>query len=158
MNRIAIVLRAALLGSVLLLAGCGMLEMKKPQISVVDIVPAHSTLLEQNFDVTLRVQNPNTRALTAQGLSFEVHVDGDTLANGVSSQPISVPAMSDGLVKIQLHTTLATWFKHLNAVLQSGDGTIAYQIVGRLDGLEGLGSVPFKSEGKWKLPAALRGQ
>ncbi|WP_036665925.1 LEA type 2 family protein [Paludibacterium yongneupense] len=158
MNRIASVLRIALLGGLLLLAACGVMQLKKPQIGVVDIVPAHSTLLEQNFDVTLRVQNPNSRALSAQGLSFEVHVDGDTLATGVSSQPISVPALSDGLVKIQLHTTLATWFKHLNAILQSGNGEIGYQIVGHLDGLEGLGSVPFKSEGKWKLPAALRGQ
>jgi LEA14-like dessication related protein len=44
--------------------------LQKPQVSLVDIRPAASTLLEQNFDLTLRMQNPNRLPIKASGLNL----------------------------------------------------------------------------------------
>lgn len=133
------------------LVACSTLGLQKPQVSLVDIHPAASTLLEQNFDLTLRLQNPNRLPLRASGLSFELSVAGQHLANGVSNQAISVPALGESEVKVRVHTALGSWLKQLGKVLQ-GDGQLDYQLQGRLEGLQGIASLPFSSSGAWKLP------
>lgn len=133
------------------LAACSALGLQKPQVSLVDIRPAASTLLEQNFDLTLRLQNPNRLPLTASGLSFELSVAGQRLATGVSNQAISVPALGESEIKVRVHTALSSWLKQLGKVLQ-GDGKLEYQLQGRLEGLQGITSLPFSSSGEWKLP------
>lgn len=133
------------------LVACGALGLQKPQVSLVDIRPAASTLLEQNFDLTLRLQNPNQLALTASGLSFELTVAGQHLAQGVSNQAISVPALGESEIKVRVHTALSSWLKQVGKVLQ-GNGKLDYQLQGRLEGLQGLTSLPFSSSGEWKLP------
>ncbi|MBI3144219.1 MAG: LEA type 2 family protein, partial [Pseudogulbenkiania sp.] len=74
----------------LLLAACSTLSWQKPQVTIADIQPGKSTLFEQTFTLTLRVQNPNNRTLSAQGLVFDVAVAGEKLATGVSPQAIEI--------------------------------------------------------------------
>ncbi|WP_230369284.1 LEA type 2 family protein [Paludibacterium denitrificans] len=69
-----------------LLTSCASFSLQKPQIHIADIQPVKTTLLEQSFDLTLRVQNPNNRELTAKGISFDLNVAGEKLATGVSNQ------------------------------------------------------------------------
>lgn len=133
------------------LAACSTLGLQKPHVTLVGIRPAASTLLEQNFDLTLRLQNPNRLPLTASGLSFELSVAGQHLANGVSNQAISVPGLGESEIRVRVHTTLGSWFRQLGKVLQ-GDGTLDYQLQGRLAGLQGIADLPFSSSGEWKLP------
>ncbi|MBV8680633.1 MAG: LEA type 2 family protein [Aquitalea sp.] len=133
------------------LVGCSTLGLKKPQLSLVDIHPATSTLLEQNFDVTLRVQNPNALPLHASGLSFDLDVAGNRLASGLSDQAIAVPALGETEIKVRLHTSLVSWLKQLGKVMRT-DGKLDYQLQGQLEGVQGLTSVPFSSSGEWQLP------
>lgn len=143
--------RLACLIVCLWLAACSTLGLQKPQVSLVDIRPAASTLLEQNFDLVLRLQNPNRLPLSASGLSFELSVAGEHLANGVSNQAISVPALGESEIKVRVHTSLGSWLKQLGRVLQ-GDGKLEYQLQGRLEGLQGIADLPFSSSGAWQLP------
>ncbi|OWY39205.1 hypothetical protein CEK28_10065 [Xenophilus sp. AP218F] len=145
MNKFAAVMLALLLGA------CSTLDYKKPQISVSDIQPGKTTLFEQNFDLTLRVKNPNDVALKAKGLQFDLNVGGERLGSGVSGKPLSIPAMGEGLVSLQLTTSLPAWLRQLGN-LSRNDGKIAYEIQGRFLGVPGLGDVPFKSGGEWALP------
>ena len=133
------------------LTGCGTFGLKKPQVSLVDIRPAASTLLEQNFDLTLRLQNPNTVPLRAGGLSFDLSVAGQHMASGVSNQAINVAALGESEIKVRVHTSLGSWLKQLGKALQ-GDGRLEYQLQGRLEDLQGIASLPFSSNGEWKLP------
>jgi LEA14-like dessication related protein len=133
------------------LAACSTLGLQKPQVSLVDIRPAASTLLEQNFTLTLRIQNPNHLPIKAAGLNFTLQVAGQQLASGASNQAIHVPALGDTQIQLQLHTSLVSWLKQLGKVVQ-GDGKLAYQLEGQLLGVQGLADLPFSSSGEWKLP------
>ena len=133
------------------LTGCGTFGLKKPQVSLVDIRPAASTLLEQNFDLTLRLQNPNSVPLRASGLSFDLSVAGQHMASGLSNQAVNVAALGESEIKVRVHTSLGSWLKQLGKALQ-GDGRLEYQLQGRLEDLQGIASLPFSSNGEWKLP------
>jgi len=135
----------------LCLSACATLGLQKPQVSVVDIKPVASSLLEQNFDLVLRLQNPNRLPLSATGLSFDLRVNGQQLASAVSKQGIQLPALGETTIQLRLHTTLLGWLKQMGAVMQ-GNGQLDYQLQGKLEGLEGLGDLPFSSTGEWKLP------
>ncbi|POZ62829.1 LEA type 2 family protein [Chromobacterium alticapitis] len=136
----------------LLLAGCGSLGLKKPEVSLSNIEPGKSTLFEQNFTVTLRIVNPNAIPLQASGLEFDVMVAGEKLGSGVSDQAISIPANGEGLVPLQVHTSLAAWIRQLANWQQLPGGKMAYEIRGQLKNLNGLATLPFSSHGEWKLP------
>lgn len=136
----------------LLLAACSTLSWQKPQVSIADIQPVKSTLFEQTFTLTLRVQNPNDRAISAQGLVFDVAIGGEKLARGVSPQAIAIAALSESLVKVELHTSTRHWLKQIGRLLEHPDSTLDYEISGQLQGLNGLGTLPFRSKGEWHRP------
>ncbi|BEV73684.1 LEA type 2 family protein [Paludibacterium sp. THUN1379] len=135
-----------------LLVGCSNLALKKPDVQVANIETGKTTLLSQDFTVTLRVQNPNETALNAQGLSFELMANGKKVANGLSNQPISVPAMGESLVPLTVHTSIIDWLQLAGAAMQQGKTSLNYQINGYLDGLNGWGRIPFTRSGEWQLP------
>ncbi|KMN76768.1 LEA14-like dessication related protein [Chromobacterium alkanivorans] len=137
----------------LLLSGCAALNYQKPQVSIADVKPGRATLFEQSFDVSLRVSNPNNLALNAKGMTLELNVAGEKLATGVSNQAIAVPALGEGLITLQLHTSLAGWLKQIGKAMEAGNGgKLEYQLNGTLEDLNGMGRVPFRSKGEWKLP------
>ena len=135
-----------------LLSGCAGLSRPKPEVQLADIQPTDkATLFEQEFEVTLRISNPDRQPLSAQGLRFSVSLDGDDFARGASSQPFSIPALGNDTVKVLLHTSLSGWLKQLGK-LAGGKTALAYQIEGTVFGTGALGDIPFRSKGDWQLP------
>lgn len=144
-----------LIGSLLLLTqlvGCADLSLKKPEIQVASIEAGNATLLEQDFNVVLRVQNPNNQPLQTQGLYFELSTNGQKLATGISNQPVSIPAMGEGKLPVTLHISTIEMLKQASRVLDSGEPKLRYHIKGYLDGLNGWGRIPFSRDGDWTLP------
>lgn len=92
------------------LAGCGSMGLKKPEVSLSNIEPGSSTLFEQNFAVTLRVANPNPIPLNASGVDFELMLGGEKLGGGSSQQAVSIPSRGEGMVTLQVHTSLAAGY------------------------------------------------
>jgi LEA14-like dessication related protein len=147
--------RLAALFALLILTGCASLSMQKPQVNVIDIEPQQATLLEQTFKLTLRIQNPNDRPLSADGLAFQIRLGDSDFGNGVSNGPIAVPAYGDTTVDVTLHTTLAAWLRQAGRFLDGQHQSLPYEISGKLNGLNGWGTVPFNTHGELKLPKAL---
>ncbi len=135
-----------------LLSGCANLSRPKPEVQLADIQPTDkATLFEQEFEVTLRISNPDRQPLSAQGLRFSVSLDGNDFARGASSKPFSIPALGNDTIKVMLHTSLAGWLKQLGK-LASGKTALSYQIDGTVFGASGVGDIPFRSKGDWQLP------
>ncbi|MDC7691172.1 LEA type 2 family protein [Vogesella indigofera] len=135
-----------------LLSGCASLSRPQPEVQLADIQPTgKATLFEQEFEVTLRISNPNQQPLSAQGLRFNVSLDGDNFARGASSQPFSIPALGNDTVKVLLNTSLSGWLKQLGK-LAGNHTALRYEIDGTVFGVGGLGDMPFRSRGDWQLP------
>ena len=71
--------------ALLLLAGGAALGpgMERPSITISEIRMHDSTLLEQRFFATLRIQNPNAFDLPVEGVAYDLEVSGRPFAKGV---------------------------------------------------------------------------
>ncbi|MGL6072031.1 LEA type 2 family protein [Craterilacuibacter sp.] len=144
--------RWILLLAVTLLSACSTIGLEKPKVSLADIkTSSKSTLIEQAFDVSLRISNPNSFALSGKGVKFELQIDGKKLANGLSNQHFEIPARSSGIVTVRMYTSLADWLRQLGGVLSRPGTALEYQLIGSIADVNGIASLPFSSKGSWSL-------
>src|SRR5437899_5864165 len=92
------------------LSGCSLFvpKLEKPTLSVVSVHMLKSDLWHQELKVRMRVQNPNDRALPVKGLSYELDVDDQELAHGVSGDSFVVPALGEAEFDMSLSANMAS--------------------------------------------------
>ena len=88
-----------------LLAGCATME--PPSVTLSSLQMQQSTLFEQRFLTTLRIQNPNDFDLAVEGLSFDLVVNDQPFAKGVGKSDTVIPAFGSGVVQAEAITTLS---------------------------------------------------
>src|SRR3954471_7616553 len=89
----------AMLGAfALVLAGCAGLPtgMQPPSVTLSEFGVGNASLFEQQFNLKLRIQNPNREEFKVDGIAFELEVNGHPFAKGVGSQDVTVPGFSSG--------------------------------------------------------------
>lgn len=104
-----------------------------PRVSVAGVDIKRLGLLEQHFDVGLRVANPNDFDLTIEALEFELEVNGRPFAKSLSRAATLIPAASTAVMQVEAvtqSTNLIEQFKTLPpATLKEG---VPYRIKGRV--------------------------
>ena len=75
------------------------------RVTVSDIRVLEATLLEQRYQVTLRVQNRDERALEIRGGSFDLVINGVDFGSGVTDQGLDIPAYSDAKLDVRMIST-----------------------------------------------------
>lgn len=121
------------------------------RVTVSDIRLAEATLMEQVYEVTLRVQNHADRALSIRGGSFDLELNGRDFASGVSDSAVDVPPFGEALVDVRMVSTVFG-FMRLFRGMQDGPGeALRYQISGRLSA-GGPFPVGFSERGEFSLP------
>jgi LEA14-like dessication related protein len=125
------------------------------RVNVAGIEPIESQGLEMRFNVKLRVQNPNDSAVSFNGVSLDLELNGKPFASGVSDQAGSVPRYGETIVNVPLtvpaFAAVRQAFAFAGAATQSGQ--IPYILRGKLAG--GLtGTTRFVDQGSLSLPSA----
>jgi LEA14-like dessication related protein len=133
----------------LVLAACSGLPVNAvaPKLSVADVRLRHFDLVEQRFDVRLKVENPNAFELTIEALEFELDVNGQPFAKGVSQAVTHVPASAATIVRIDAFTRsddLMRQIEMLPGVLKDG---VPYRIRGRVKTDKSSRWLPFDHAG-----------
>ena len=144
MQRLMVVLLA--LG----LAACSGLPLnaKAPKISVAEVDVRSLGLLEQRFDVGLRVANPNEFDLTIEALDFELEVNGRPFAKGLTRVSTLIPAVSTTLLRIDAYTQSKNLIEQIRTLpaetLKDG---VPYRIRGRVKTDRSSQWLPFDHSG-----------
>ncbi|CEG52308.1 MULTISPECIES: LEA type 2 family protein [Stutzerimonas stutzeri subgroup] len=117
------------------MAGCSTWfsgDFKDPTVELtkVDIIKAR--LLEQQFMLRFRIDNPNDHSLPVRGLIYKVHLNDVELASGESSGWLTVPANSFEYYEVPVHTNLWRHMKYIVRLLEKPDRPIAYRLAGEL--------------------------
>lgn len=133
-----------------LLAGCASLkELEPPEVRVTSLRPVAGTLMEQQFEVGLAVLNPNNQDIDIDGLDFELEVNGNRLARGVSADGFTLPRLGETQATVIVTTSTLSVLRQ--AMSFSTAGTIDYRLLGRVH-LGGLGgTLRFDEAGKLNL-------
>ena len=123
-----------LLCGLALLAGCAGMpgQMEPLNVTLSDVRPLQVGLLEQEYAMKIRVQNPNNREIALQGVSFNVELNGKSFAKGVSPQSATVPAFGDVILDVKAVSSLGGLLDQVNSMRQGAPEKITYRLQGRL--------------------------
>jgi len=138
---------------VVLISGCASLFWmgEKPHVDIVNVVPKEMRLLEQTFLLELRIQNPTETDLDISGLSFELEINGQPFARGVSNQSLKVERLSTKVIEVEAYTGLTSILRQLSEVKK---GSYASGFKYRLKGSIHTGApsfrIPFDETGEFK--------
>ena len=116
------------------MSGCASLiqPTEPPHISVVHFKLIDIQLLEQEYELTLRVLNPNDTPLAIKGLSYTLEINNSKLAQGVSNQPVTIPAFSEKKLKLTMISGTFGIVRQLQSLEQSNQSALNYRISGKL--------------------------
>ena len=147
----------ALLGIALILAlimGCAALPQKAeaPRVSITAIDIVDAGVLEQRYQIKLRVQNPNDFDFVIKGIQFEIKLNGQSFVTGVSGNTVNVPRFSSAVLDLEAVSTLASLARQLQEMAENKTPAASYGITGKVHLAQPAISLPFHEEGEIKLP------
>jgi len=125
------------------------------RVTVSDIRVLESTLLEQLYEVTLRIQNRDDQEISIRGGSFDLEIDGKDFGSGVTDAQVTVAPYSDAKIDVRMVSTLFGMLRLIQSLQdQTGEsgGALAYEISGRFSVEGNLGGVGFRETGEISLP------
>lgn len=124
-----------LLGLMSALAGCSTWfssDFEDPRVELAKVEIVKARLLEQQFLLRFRVDNPNEQSLPVRGLVYTVHLNDIELASGESSGWLTVPGHSHEYYEVPVQTNLWRHMKYIVRLLEKPDRPIAYRLNGQL--------------------------
>lgn len=149
----------ALVLALSLLAGCSSLTTKKmsaPAVSLANMELQGIQGLETIFRLQLRVINSDDEPLALRGLSCALKVNGKSFANGISSEPVTVPASGTATVPVLVYAGMFDLVGPVIELIQSSGvppsgqaKPLEYELTGKiLLGEQGSGErIPFSLKG-----------
>lgn len=103
--------------------------LEAPYVHVSNVVPLDSTVFEQRMRIDLRVQNPNDFALQFSGLRFDLEVNGEPFAKGLTDAKFTIPRLQQAVVAVITTTTFLDLVRQIQAL--DTRESLGYRISGR---------------------------
>ncbi len=129
--------RAAPLALLLLLtAGClglpnPLTRVDAPSLVLLDVRPIQGGELEQRLDLDLLVQNPNNFDVVLDGMRLELEINGQRVAQAVSSQSVSIGRLGETRVTVQASVTMLEATRSLLVLgNRERNGSLKYKVAG----------------------------
>jgi len=118
-----------------------------PKLSIINVGMVSGDIFSQQFRIRLHVQNPNDRELPIKGIEYQLYLQGDSFADGVSDQPFVVPALGTAEFDTVVNTNFMSGVARLLTKMNDGNN-VQYTFVGKVMLSKGmLRNIPFNSQG-----------
>src|SRR4051794_22514031 len=96
-----------MIAAAMLAGGAGLhVGTQPPTVTIVDFGVGSAGLFEQQFNLRLRIQNPNAEEFRIDGIAFDLDVNGQPFAKGVGNQAVIVPRYASGFMTVEAVSTL----------------------------------------------------
>jgi len=121
--------------SLFFLSGCATMNpaYEKPSVELVSFKALPTNGFEQNFEIGLKLTNPNNFDLPFNGISYQLSVAGETLAHGVASNIPTAEAYGESRFVVSVSTGLIMGIRVISALMNSKGKDISYQLKAKLD-------------------------
>ena len=143
----ALVTAAAFIAA-MLCAGCAGLPpgAQPPTVTIADFGLASAGLFEQQFNLRLRIQNPNPDDFRVDGIAFELEINEQSFATGVGNQAVTVPRYGSAFMPVEAVSTLGGLIRQFRRYALGEKAAFKYRIKGSLSIAGGM-RVPFEQSG-----------
>jgi LEA14-like dessication related protein len=139
-----------------LLTACASLSLEPPRINVADVSIKELRLLEQVYDLELRIQNPNDSDFDVTGLKFDLDINEKFFASGISDQRITIGRLTSAVIHVEAVTTLVGFARQVLGATTTGLTRVNYRIKGILFVGTPTTRLPFDDTGVMEFPVASR--
>ncbi len=138
----------------LLLSGCAGLPagMEAPSVTIADFGAGGGGFFEQQFNLKLRVQNPNNTELKIDGVAFTLELNNAPFATGVGNQAVTVERFGSAFLPVEGYSSLGSMLRQVGGFLQGDLRALRYRIKGNLSLAGGL-RIPFDRSGEFDFSA-----
>lgn len=146
-------LRGFVLAVLLALSGCAALapKLETPRLMLVSAAMTSGDIFSQTFRVRMHVENPNDRELPIRGIDYQLFLEGDSFAEGVTPKAFVVPANGETEFDLTVRTNFVSSIGRLLTRLQ-GKQKVDYVIEGKiLTDIGLLNKIPFRESGSVEL-------
>ena len=143
---------------VLLLTSCAGLD-KKPEafkVNISSIKILDSTLMEQRYQVSLRILNKTRETYDVEGISFDIELNGKDFASGVSNQNIQIEPLSESVISVDVSSTIFGIIRQINNMQNNQTKAFNYELSGTLYSSGSLMGIPFRETGEIDLKPSMR--
>ncbi len=145
--------RVVVVAALLTLAGCAAFapKLEAPRLALVSAAMTSGDIFSQTFLVRMNVENPNDRDLPVRGIDYQLFLEGDSFAEGVTPKPFVIPANGETEFDITVRTNFVSSIGRLLSRLQ-GKQKVQYVIEGKvLTDIGMLKKLPFRESGEVEL-------
>lgn len=101
---------------------------KQPDIQLVNIELVQAKLLEQQFKLHFRVDNPNDSSLPLKDMKYSVQLNGIPLAQGKQRVWVTVPANGHSYFELTVFTNLWRHMKSIIRLVEKPNNPIEYAL------------------------------
>lgn len=136
------------------LTGCSGLPpgTQAPAVTIADFGVGNAGLFEQQFNLKLRLQNPNPEEFRVDGIAFDLEINDQSFARGVGNQTVTVPRYGSAFMPVEAVSTLGGLIKQFGRIAQGDQPLFKYRIKGSLS-IAGGSRVPFDERGEFDFSA-----
>ena len=127
-------------------------SMEPPQVTLAGISLVGVDLLEQRYEIRLRVQNPNHFDFIIEGMQYQVEINDKVFARGLSNHTVSVPHDGMRTVRVEAVSTLNDVLRQLEVDERNGPEVLRYRVSGTLKLRHQANDVAFDHRGEIRLP------
>lgn len=118
------------------------------QVTSLQLLEAAPGSLEQRFAVGLRLINPNNRAISVDGLDFELDLNDRRLARGVTDKAFELPRLGEAETIVVVTTSVFDVLRQALSAAGRRDAAMDYRLRGRLHlGSGFVRTIPFDHQG-----------
>ena len=134
-------------------AGCAGIGLHEPlRVSLAGLEPLEGGGLEARFVAKIRVQNPNEAAISYNGISAQLDLNGKSFASGVSDASGEIPRFGEGVIDMPLTVPATAIVRQvMGFVTGSAPTKGTYHVRGFIN-TGTFGRAPFDSTGEVDLP------
>lgn len=126
----------------------------RPRVQLAGLQMLDATLMEQRFLARVRIQNRDRRPLEVEGLTFDLELNGQPFASGVSHRKLVLDGLSEGVVEVTLTSTLFGLIRQIQALQAQQEAPFRYAFRGTLYVAGRIAGIPFSEEGEMALDRA----
>ena len=147
--------RVLLFLAIIGVSGCATMQpgFETPSVTFTSFRLLPSSGLAPEFEIGLRVTNPNSQALNLEGLAYTASLDGTELLKGVANDLPVIEGYGTGDVTLTATPDMLGGIQFFSELLREPRDTVKYELEAKLDVGTFVPAIRVRDEGRISLRA-----
>jgi LEA14-like dessication related protein len=131
-------------------------DFETPSVTVTSFRMLPSNSMTPEFEIGLKVTNPNAQALSLRGVAYTVSLDGTDLVKGVANELPVIDAYGSGDVTLTASPDVFGGIQFLAALMSDPRDSVTYSLEAKLDVGSFVPAIRVRDEGEISLQPTAR--